>query len=124
IDWQLRRDAEKLAELAVPGEAPLEEQLRELCEAMCCYHYEVAPLLAELLPLLSPLRQETAVRDHLRLMALRFSAFIAARGDALRPERRDPVRRERTVLLMTDAVRGALNEKALTAPEELLTSTF
>ncbi|MEZ4375191.1 MAG: TetR/AcrR family transcriptional regulator [Polyangiaceae bacterium] len=118
IETQLAGDRHAARGWLDPPGATLEAQLRHMVRAMCHRHAEMAPLLGQLLPLVSQLEQEALVRRGLQRMSDDFDEFLAVRVDWLRPELADPEQRARSVVVLSDAIRGALNS-TLSEPDRL-----
>jgi AcrR family transcriptional regulator len=127
IDAQLSRDKELLVatitSLRGGSSSDLTSAIRHIIATLCAHQHRVAPLLAEVLPLLSQLRQEQLVQQRFDEMCGLLEAFLAAHTHELWPHLHDPTRRGRTVRVLADALRGALNA-AVRSPERLLTVSF
>ncbi len=120
IEAQLQRDA-GFAESFSPSKGePLDATLRRYTKQVCERQYELAPLLAQLLRLLSPLGQDQVVSDYLDRMCLAFERLLLAHSSQLRPGLQDDDTRERTVRFLADAMRGALNSVTQRDPSLLL----
>ncbi len=109
IEAQLARDREAARAWLDPEGDTLENQLTYMVALMCHRHAETAPLLAQLLPLVSALHQEQLVVRGLQQMTDDFAAFLSARQAWIRAELREPEARARCLRVLTDAMRGALN---------------
>jgi AcrR family transcriptional regulator len=128
VDAQLGKDKQLFLNTMAAGGASVERPtlsaaMQNIIAQLCTNHHRVAPLLAALLPLLPDLRQEQLVHQRIDEMCALFEHFLADYVLELRPALREPEQRKRTVRLLADAVRGALNA-AVTQPERLATAQF
>lgn len=128
IDAQLRADKRLFSEVvAALHAAPVKPNVKSLVAAVtahvCENQYRVAKLLAALLPLLSQLRQEQLVAQRLDEMGALLETLLIAHVDELRPQFREPELRKRTIRVLADAIRGALNA-AVHEPQRLLSPEF
>jgi AcrR family transcriptional regulator len=124
IGAQLNRDEDLVLELTQRDHSDLRAAISATAAALCQHQHRLAPLLQQVLPLLSPLRQETLVRERVLRLSQHFDAVLVQYLDELRPELRDPERRRLALGVMTDALRGVLNAATLGDPEQLLSDAF
>lgn len=128
IETQLRTDKHVLehtiAKVQNTSTSPnLASAMRSVIEHICEHQHRLAPLLAKLLPLLPQLRQEQLVHQRMEEMGGLLETLLVAHVQELRPELGEPQQRRRTVSVVVNALRGALNA-ALHSPERLLTVEF
>lgn len=121
IDTQLQRDAVLARRITGEsvGRQEIDERLRGMIAEICAHQRRLAPLLRQLLPLLSPLNQERLVRERLTAMSGELEAFLSVHCEQLMPELADPQQRALAAQVLTHAIRGVLNGMGLAQPELL-----
>lgn len=120
---QLDRDDAHLSELVLSQDGDLRSGIFSIVRELCRYQNAVAPLLSELLPLLSPLEQTRFVEERFLEMTRFFEAFFLRAPSELRPELLDEGRRKRALWVGAHAMRAVLNQ-ALSEPGLLLEPSF
>lgn len=123
IREQLQRDDDHFGHVVLAQQGDLRAGIRAITRELCVYQNTVAPLLTELLPLLSPLEQTRFVEERFLEMTRTFEAFLLRFEAELRPELRDAARRQRALWISAHALRATLNQ-ALSEPGLLLDPTF
>lgn len=120
---QLDRDDAHLSELVLGQDGDLRSGILVIVRELCRYQSAMAPLLSELLPLLSPLEQTRFVEERFLEMTRFFEAFFLRAPSELRPELLDEDRRKRSLWVGAHAMRAVLNQ-ALSEPGLLLEPSF
>lgn len=123
IRAQLDRDDAHLGQVVAAQGADVHVGVLAIFRELCVYQHALAPLLSELLPLLSPLEQTRFVEARLLEMTRFFEAFLLRFPGELRPALLDGGRRKRALWICAHALRAVLNQ-ALEEPGLLLDATF
>lgn len=123
IRHQLDRDDAHLGALVAEQTGDLRSGIFAIISRLCVYQHALTPLLAKLLPLLSPLEQTRLVEARLLEMTRFLEVFLLRAPGELRPELLDESRRQRALWISAHALRAALNQ-ALSEPGLLLDPMF
>lgn len=128
IEAQLQKDQQLFADVlsaleAAPTRPSLAVAMHHIVVHLCEHQHRLAPLLSALLPLLPALRQEQIVQARLDEMCRTLETFLNAYVHELRPALHDAENRARTVRVLADAFRGAVNA-AVGTPDRLSSPAF
>ena len=125
IRTQLDRDLVAIEALiqAHPLE-PLSVKLHRFVVALCEYQASLAPLLAQLLPLLEPLEQAPVIQEWMDALTERFAALLQAHPEELSEELHSPDQILRAAQVVALATRAVLNNASMHSPHQLLDPDF